>query len=462
MVLSLMSRLLQTAHSNELYIGPRKTRYHVWIFFRPDDFPVNETRDGEPRPRRKHARRSKPKLSASFVASSDEEETSTHRRRNGKSSAKILTKIRSKISSVKSKSLPVIRSSFRSNNSRGKTRSARKLEEQIDQDEERELLSNHATKSDIVTKKNRKSVYSLLSDDSSTTELPSPPPPPPPPFVATLDMESEQDRVPVETVPQVASKSSKTGLNAVKRKFVANPNSGRRLKVLERFVKIWERSDRATQHRESGGADDSNSSRRSSRTNCSRRKVRAELSSTDIYDRFRGSLQHTLARRDAIRARNESRKFSRPIVEEGFNREDVKRSNVLARLRCNNVPPSYRLLAEFEVHERAVLQTHPVPPPPPLPPPPNTWSRDSTRIREPKSPQREQRHCSICNRPVRQSPSSSREESLDETREDARASSSSPRRKAAPATFLRRRDYPRGDYAPWNRSTSISKPVQRR
>ncbi|XP_076759277.1 uncharacterized protein LOC143428332, partial [Xylocopa sonorina] len=392
MVLSLMARLLQTAHSNELYVGPRKTRYHVWVFFRPDEFPENG--DEEPRPRGKHARRSKRKLSASFATSSDEEETRTQRSRNRKSNSKMLTKIRSKIASVKSKSLPaVIRSSFRSNDSRGKTRSARKLEEQIDRDEERKLLSNRVAKSDIVTKKHRESVYSLLSDNSSTTELPSPPPPPPP-FVVTLDMETEQDRVPVETVP---SKSSKTELNAVQGNFIANQNSGRRAKVLERFVKIWDRSDRATQYRESGGADDPNDSRRSSK-----RKIRAELSSTDIYDRFRGSLQHTLARRDAIRAQNESRRFSRPIAEEGFNYGDVKRSNVLARLRCNNVPPCYRLLAEFDNHERAVSQTHPIPPPPPLPPPPNTYSRDSKRIRERKTLQREQRHCAVCNRPVQQ------------------------------------------------------------
>lgn len=475
--MSYVSRLLQTAYSNELYIGPQKTRYHVWIFFKPEDLPGNERRSERMRPQRKQ---SKLKLASTFSKSWDEEETSSQRRKNRKGSMKVLTKIRSKISSVKSKSLPAIRPTFFSNNSRGKKRSVQRLgeigeEEDEQPEEETRLLSEHKTRSEVLMKKDHLSVFSLLSDDSSTN-LP-PPPPPPPPFLLNLDVEDdEEDQLLSEIVPSKSSNITKVNVPSIQN-VITNQNSGRRIKVLEKFGQILERVDRGTQHRESGGADISSSNLR---YDCSRSEVRTRLSSTDIYNRFRGTLQHTLARREAIRARNGSTKLYSPRSRMKL---EIRRSNILARIRSKNVPPSYRLLADFELHTRPIFQPHsiqlsvpplasspplslpPPPPPPPLPPFPSPnpikWTRNSERICETKALPREQRQCSICNRPVEQSPSSSSRESLVEVRKDARTFSASARRKAR-ATFSRHREFLRGDYASWNRSTPVSKSVQRR
>lgn len=487
-ILSYVSRLLQTAYSNELYIGPQKTRYHVWIFFKPEDLPGNERRSERMRPQRK---RPKLKLASTFSKSWDEEETSSQRRKNRKDSMKVLTKIRSKISSVKSRSLPAIRPAFFSNNSRGKRRSAQRLgeideEEDEQPEEETRLLSEHKTRSEVVMKKDHLSVFSLLSDDSSTN-LP-PPPPPPPPFVLNLDAEDEEeDQLLSEIVPSKSSNITKVNVPS-KQNVITNQNSGRRIRVLEKFGQICERIDRGTQHRESGGADISSSN---FRYDCSRSEVRTRLSSTDVYNRFRGTLQHTLARREAIRVRNGSSKLSSPRSRMKL---EIRRSNILARIRSKNVPPSYRLLADFELQTRPIFQPHPIqlsvpplpsspplsllpsppplslpppppPPPPPLPPLPSPnpvkWTRNSERICETKALPREQRQCSICNRPVEQSPSSSSRESLVEVRKDARTFSASARRKSR-ATFSRHRESLRGDYASWNRSTPVSKSVQRR
>ena len=474
MVLSYMSRLLQTAHSNELYIGPQKTRYHVWIFFKPEDLPANERRSERMRPRRKRSRLSFPSALSKSSDDEDEEEERSSQRKNRKNNAKVLTKIRSRISSVKSKSLPAVRPGFLSGNSRSKKqRSARRLEE-IDEneegkpEEETRLLSEYATRSESVLKKDRLSVFSLLSNSSSVNL-----PPPPPPFVLTLENEEPLP----EVVPSRSSGTKTKFSQPLSESIVTSQNSGRRVKVLEKFGEIRERCDKSTQHRESGGADIPNGNL--SRSIRSRDDIRARLSSTDVYDRFRGTLQHTLARREAVRARKDAARVYNPGNQKKL---DIRRSNVLARIKCNNVPPSYRLLADFELHKQSVLQTHPMqrvpsisfflpPPAPPLPPPPPPpplpfsppnavkRSRNSARICGTKVLPREQRQCSICNRPVVQSPSCSRE-SLVEACKDARTFSSSARRKAR-ATFSRHREFLRGDYVPWNRSTLVSKSVQR-
>ncbi|CAK9813260.1 Photoreceptor outer segment membrane glycoprotein 2 [Anthophora quadrimaculata] len=469
-ILSLMSRLLQTAHSNEFYVGPEKSRYHVWIFFKSKDFHESVERGEQFQLREKHSKR---KLLSSVLRSSDEEELDVQLRKNRRNSAKVLTKLRTKISSIKSKSLPVVRPTFLSSNFRSKKRNVRRSRDKIHEDdeeekpeEETELLSHRVTKSETVVRKDRRSIVSLLSENSSTTNLPPPPPPPPPEFVVTLDVESEQERVPADIRPSLSSKIETNDSNTFSRNLFANQHSGRRIKVLERFGQIGKYSDQATQHRESGGADDSIDS---SRTSFSTKGIRTELiCSTDIYNRFRGTLQHTLARREAIRTRKESKKVYSPKIQKSL---DVRKSNVLARLRCNDVPPSYRLLADFHLQRRPVLQTYPImqppplpppppPPPPPLPPPPptfqsNVWSTNSTKNHRTKPVKRE-RQCSICNRPVQQSPTSSRGSLIDETREGTRTFCTSvERRKAA---FMAHRDCSREDYVSWNRSSKSIQP----
>lgn len=469
MVLSYVSRLLQTAHSNELYIGPQKTRYYVWIFFKPEDLPGNERRSERMRPRRKRSRSS---FSSALSKSSDddeeeeeEEERSSQRCKNRRNNRKVLTKTRSRILSVKSKSVPVVRPSFLPSASRcKKQRSTRRLEEieEARPGEEARLLSEYATRPESILKKDRSSIFSLLSHGTSVN-LPPQPPPPPPPFALTL----ENEQLLAGIAPSKSSGTTTKFSQPLSESIITSQNSGRRAKVLGKFGEIRERCDKSAQHRESGGADIPSGDSR---------LARARLSSTDVYDRFRGSLQHTLARRDAVRAR----KQSASVYNRGYSQKklDVGRSNVLARIKCNNVPPSYRLLADFQLRERSVLQTRPMqqqhvppipsfllppaPPPPPLPfspPNPVKRSRKSARICRTKASPREQRQCSICNRPVVQSPGSSRE-SLVEACKDARAFSSSARRKAR-ATFSRHSEFLRGDYVPWNRSALVSKSVQR-
>lgn len=499
-----------------MYIGPQKTRYYVWIFFKPEDFPENGVRSKL----RLQRKRSRSKISTTFSKSSDEEEISMQRSKSRKSSMKVLTKIRSKISSVKSKSVPVIKSTLSSRNFRSKKKIAHQLEdidkdEEEKPDEERKLLSK-TTRSEIVMLKNHLSIFSLLSDDSSTFNLP--PPPPPPPFIPILDVENESKQIvnimgnvseqiakvvedESEQIVEIVGKKSekkilgneseqiakivgnKGGRQIVKvvssksleigkvdyplqESTVRMPNSGRRVKVLERFGKIWECIDKSTQHRESGGAD---ILKKNSKINCSKKSSRVKLSTTDVYDRFRGTLQHTLARRETIQAQKELKKVYNPKVE---NNPEIKRSHVLARIRYN-IPPSYRLLADFEAHKRPFLQTYPKsssvsplprsfsPPPPPLPsplsppppspapPPPPSPTHPApappppppppplpalppppspSNLRLKPIPQR-QRQCSICNRPVQQSGTSSCE-SLIEAYENTRRFSSSIRRKA--------------------------------
>lgn len=511
-----------------MYIGPQKTRYYVWVFFKPEDFPEN----GIKSKLRLQRKRSRSKISTTFSKSSDEEEISIQRSKSRKSSTKVLTKIRSKISSVKSKSVPVIKSTLSSKNFRSKKKIAHHQLEDMDKDEEekpdeeRKLLSK-TTRSEIVMLKNHLSIFSLLSDDSSTLNLPPPPPPPPlSPFIPILDVENESKQTVniVENVSEqfakivedeseriieivaneseqiakvvkseneqiakvvrdkseqivkvvenkseeiakvVSSKSLELGKldYPLQESMVRIPNSGRRVKVLERFGKIWERMDKSTQHRESGGAD---ILKRNSKINYLKKNSRVKLNTTDVYDRFRGTLQHTLARRETIQAQKELKKAYSPKVEKN---PDIKRSHVLAKIR-HNIPPSYRLLADFEAHKRPFLQTYPKsssvsplsrsfsPPPPPLPsplsPPPPSPSPPSpppapplpppppppplpalppppspSNLRLKPIPQR-QRQCSICNRPVQQSATSS-SESLIEAYENTRRFSSSIRRKA--------------------------------
>ncbi|XP_026674372.1 uncharacterized protein LOC113465078 [Ceratina calcarata] len=392
MVLSVMARFLQTAHSNELYLGPQKTRYHAWIFFKPDDL-SGHTRTVYPR-----RRRSRRMLPVSSRKGSDQENASTRRCKNRRSDTKVTTKIRSKISNVKSKSLPAVKSVFSSKDSRGK-RVARRSEEEIDAEEEEKLLPNRVAKSEVVVTRDHRSVFSLTSNDAS---IGLPPPPPPPPFSIVLDVEDErdEDQTPVEKTALSRSSRTETIVDrAFNRNILANLNSGRRIKVLERFGAIWERSDRNPRHRESGGADNSDGSRCGSRSVVTKRS-RTKASSTDIYDRFRGTLQHTLARREAVRVRREFKNIHGPAVERNSN---VRRSNVVARLKCNDVPPSYRLLANIDrVRKRNSQVPQRVPlPPPPLPPVPNPWTRET------KVSPRERRRCSVCNRPVQPSPSSS-------------------------------------------------------
>lgn len=393
-----MSRLLQTAHSNEFYIGPQKSSYYVWIFYKPED--LFETKGNSiSRKRSEHLRerRSNQRLPSSSSSSesleTEESEIPIKRHRNRANSMKLLRQIRSKISSVKSKSVPLIKRSvlFSKKRRKERYRSEEEEDEETNQEEDR-LFAKNLTKSEVIVKQNSRHTVSP-SANSISTDLPPPPPPPP---LVNFNLEVENDRIASVRL----SKPSRTGTNInspLSKSIIKNQNSGRRVKVLEKFGKIWEHSHQRAQHRESGGADDSNDSRRSSRSNCSR--VYPKLSSTDVYNRFRGTLQHTLARREAVLNRRQY-----------LPNLDTRKSNLLAKLRCNNVPPCYRLLANVEVQKR-VLQTYPTPPPPPPIPSDTCVKPDLAMTRRTKTLER--RQCSICNRPVQQTSDSSSESPID-------------------------------------------------
>ncbi|XP_012150058.2 uncharacterized protein LOC105663737 isoform X1 [Megachile rotundata] len=434
MVLSFMSRLLQTAHCNDYYIGPRKSRYRVWIFSRPKDLP--ETKDTLI-PRKRKVRSSEGLASFSSDTSETEDtEVPTERRRNRANSMKLLGKIRSKILAARSKSFPLIQRSalFSKKRRKEKHRSKDQLKKDDENEEDERLLPKNLPKSEAILKEASQSTISLPAN-SSSTDLP--PPPPPPPFVA-LDLEEKEEADPVAPF-----KSFRANLDTSMKSIVKNQNSGRRVKVLEKFDKIWERGNLEGTRRESGGADDSDS-RRSSRSNCS--KIRPRMSSADIYDRFRGSLQHTLARREAIQSQ-------RRYIRDNNNRSnlDIKRSNLLTRLRCNAVPPCYRLLANVEVQRRPTSQTCSTPPPSPPPSPsssdpsakPNLSATRGTKTLK-------RRQCSICNRPVQQISDSSNESLADhDTRIFSKGMLCGVRKEAE-------EEHSREHYVARNRSTSFS------
>ncbi|XP_054011035.1 uncharacterized protein LOC128893817 [Hylaeus anthracinus] len=447
-ILSLLARLLQTAHANELFISPRKTRYHVWIFYKPEEiFNVSLTQPKASkqsrRRKRRSTRKSRPPSSSSTLETFHEkrETISSKRHKMIKStSAKVLNKIRSKIHSAKSKSYPLVRSSLWTTK-RSTKRRAYQSEDEDEKDEEDEeseqtatkrLLSSQWMRSAIVLKPDGES-NPFLQDNTLIIDLP--PPPPLPPFVANLEVEDEKNRPPRDVSPRRSRAKINADTNS-KQKTIHNQNSGRRIKVLEKFDKIWESHDRATQHRESGGADDSSSEHSSNRS-------RRLLSTTDVYDRFRGTLQHTLARRETVQARRASKRIHSPRVWPNL---DTRRNNLLARLGSKNVPPSYRLLANVEDQRRSVLQTQPIPLPPPLPPP---STRNTLAF-----PHRD-RQCSICHRPVQQSLSLSR-------CEDTRAFSTPCPRRMPLNVFTEGRKGSAEDYEAWNRSTFAFESVQRR
>ncbi|XP_043255066.1 uncharacterized protein LOC122398871 [Colletes gigas] len=352
-VLSLLSRLLQTAHSNALYIGPRNAHYHVWIFFKPDGIVTNEppTRPKESERllrlrKRRSTKNSRPSSSLSTSETTDEEaeeeeetDASIKRRRTSKSLDR--------------------GSRLRTNKFPGSKQNTYRLEDEYEAEQ-------NATRSTTIVLKPDGDSNPLLSDNSSIEDLP--PPPPPPPFLATLDVEDEGLR-----------RKATAGNDDFNERIIANRNSGRRIKVFEKFGKIWEHRDhRVTQHRECGGADDDSSNERAS--NRSRRR---SINATDVYDRFRGTLQHTLARRETVQARKTTNRIHNMRIFS--NMAAVKRNNVLTRLGCRNVPPSYRLLANVE-DQRSYREDRPSWPPPP---PPN-----------PSASFRRQRQCSICRGPV--------------------------------------------------------------
>ncbi|KZC06368.1 Peripherin-2 [Dufourea novaeangliae] len=420
-VLAFLARLLQTAHGNELYIGPRKTLYHVWILFGPE----NATADPIPKRKRNEEvgprKRSKATIrrrlpSSSFSSSSSTVESSdgleeigvARKRDKGKrNTGNMLNKIRSKLSSVKSKSLPYVLKSSTSKRLRVRQRDVTRSEDKavgfVDRvdtvDEEtnayRKLLSHHITKSEVVQRDQYRDTEQTSSPEDSSMILDLPAPPSPPLFLVKFAVEKEDTGVPVTKV----TNTDKTFVERI----IGNLNSGRRRKVLEKFGTIEKKSNE-TRHRECGGADNSGSSSDHASGSIRYKKpIPTRSNADDVYDRFRGSLQHTLARREAAaQARRGSKRIYAKVPD------TTRRNSLLARLGCKNVPPSYRLLANVEDQKRPTSTVHTLPPaPPPLPPPP---------IPSNPAPVCRQQQCSICHRPVQQSPASSRGSPVEDVR----------------------------------------------
>ncbi|XP_078035186.1 uncharacterized protein LOC144469129 [Augochlora pura] len=458
--LSFLSRLLQTAHSNDLYIGFRKPRYRAWILFGPketsSEAALLERNSRNLQLKKRSGRKPPPSPATSFSSSSsssshstlsslEEEKMAASRvaRKAKSSDAKMLDEIRSRISSVKSKSLPLLVESNTSiaNELRVSKRDVRLSKNAVlevidegvgrsrDEKERRgdggsKLLSEHATWTEMVLRPHYDSLEVSPGGRSINEYLP--PLPPPPPFVPRFEAEQEQEQ-----------EQAVVGTLREQRSF--GKNSGRRAKVLERFGKIEGRNDRVARHRESGGADFVESDS----TVGSDRSKRTKPSPGDVYDRFRGSLQHTLARREAARSKRSSRGRARTTGAAASL--EARRSSLLARLGCRNVPPSYRLLANLEDKKRPATITYPAPTSITAPPfPQNPWSANRGGT--------EQRRCSVCHRSVRQSPTSSRGSFAE--RDDVAA---------APVNDLLENG-PRSREArvSWNRASSASKPVLRR
>lgn len=242
-------------------------------------------------------------------------------------------------------------------------------------EKEKKRVSGLATRSEVVVREDYDSPGLSATDSLIADDLPAPPPPPP--LAATFAKDARSS----------VTKGILTEEEFVRR-ITADQNSGRRIKVLERFGRIEGWQDRGTQHREGGGAD---CSERTSSSSRSKGLARAKFNPSDVYDRFKGTLQHTLARREAVQARKGPRRI---YVKKDPTNFDARRSSLLERLGCKNVPPSYRLLANLEDRRRPASRTNATSTPPPMPSP---WSRSMVRGQKP---------CSICHRPVRQTPDS--------------------------------------------------------
>ncbi|KAG7204061.1 hypothetical protein KM043_001915 [Ampulex compressa] len=305
--LATFARLLQTAHSDELYIGPKKSRYRAWIFRASKgsagDEPLLDRRrkrfDGG-------ARRANPRGGRSARAYSDR---GTSKPSEGERGKRFLTKIRSTLLPAKSRSAPIFPSALLARLGRLQRRRtvARRAPSNAGREDRVVYRAGEMEEAEEETgfTDDERTLGNASDEDSSSVEsLPSPPPLP----------SASETRGGADGLREVPLGRSATSVRAT----VSAASIHRAESPSTTFADNRAAAVRSEEEARSAKEDASRIVRRRllerfERIDGPRRKDeedpgklvrdRSTYEPEDFYDRFRGSLQHTLARREAIGGR---------------------------------------------------------------------------------------------------------------------------------------------------------------
>ncbi|KAI4491420.1 hypothetical protein M0804_002812 [Polistes exclamans] len=366
-LLGILSRLVQTAHSNEFYIGPEKLHYRAWIFsrisspcskhhtnlFQESDEDTIETRSLV-----------QETLESPPIVSSEKRNSSKRKRQQ---EHKFVLTPRGSVQLLQIDRLRKIRSSpILSTNE--PVKSTYKHDQGISQDDN-EISSGK--KSDTSMRANLKSRENKNVSNAMIAPVPPPFPPQSEEYEEKRNFVRKKNGFPnTKLLPSTFFRF--TDNDKVEKEFISKPSKQDRQKLLDKFEQILKIEDK--NRRESGGADVpraweqlvqrsivspekvDQSSRESEKSH-----VLSRFQATDAYDRFRGTLQDTLSRRENphVQNRTVSRAPARPrmlcacCAKRGSSRcklqqtanvdpEDfpiVQRTNLLPDIPCPPTPP---------------------------------------------------------------------------------------------------------------------------
>ncbi|XP_015181694.1 PREDICTED: uncharacterized protein LOC107069161, partial [Polistes dominula] len=350
-LLGILSRLVQTAHSNEFYIGPEKLYYRAWIFsntlspcskhytnlFQESDEDTIETRsllqetlESSP---------PSPPPPPPIIVSSDKRNSNKRKRQQ---EHKFVLTPRGSVQLLQIDRLRKIRSSpILSTNE--------PIKNTYKQDDNDSLLE----KSDTSIRANLK----FRENKNLSNAVIAPVPPPFPPQSEEYEEKRNFDNT----------------RNKIEREFISKPSKQDRQKLLNKFEQIFKIEER--NRRESGGADvprpweqlvqrsiDSPDKVNHSSRESEKSHVLSRFQATDAYDRFRGTLQDTLSRRENPHLQNRTtiRRSARPgrmcpccskRNHQHFNGNNVdpedyrivQRTNLLPDIPCPPTPPAIPL-----------------------------------------------------------------------------------------------------------------------
>ncbi|KAF7407505.1 hypothetical protein HZH66_002042 [Vespula vulgaris] len=421
-ILSALSRLVQTAYSNEFYIGPEKMYYRAWIFSsissphskchenlsQESDEETLETRSLVKETLESPNFRSEHKVNHSGEWKRQQEHEFVFTPRGSVQLVQIdrLRKVKSSPTLSKNGTSDI-------NQKKSKIKTYRYLPVSTDEHDQERLLDDNK----IFIEKNERSMKAnLKSREKLTTKTPNvmlaPIPPPFPPqseeyeekrnFREKFNKNEEFSSTILRPTVLRFSTTDNTK-NKIDKELTSKPSKLDRKKLLEKFERILNTEEKT--RRECGGADFPRpweqlvkrsiestekkdhedhriiqSPRVSEKSN-----VLSRFNPTDAYDRFRGTLQDTLSRRENPNSQfNNVKRFTRPGICACCVKHFriVQRRNLLPDIPCPPTPPPPISLA---------------PPAPPTSPPLHSHTSPCyprpTLIRQQQREQRRQRQC---------------------------------------------------------------------
>ncbi|KAI4488785.1 hypothetical protein M0802_011295 [Mischocyttarus mexicanus] len=404
-LLGILSRLVQTAHSNEFYIGPEKLYYRAWIFNSISStcfkYHTNLLQESDDEDDTLETRSFVREMSESPTISSEKRNSSKRKRQQQRQEEhKFVLTPRGSVQLLQIDRLRKIQSSpILSTNEpidvnaikfdrlkmyRHQSFIANRRNEEISRDGDKIDNEIFTEKSDTSIRANLKS--RKKKDLSNVIIAPVPPPFPP------QSKEYEEKRNFLEKKDFSNTKLRSTFFrfsnndnteNKIEKEFISKPSKQDRQKLIDKFEQVLKIEER--NRRESGGADvprpweqlvqrsidspekfhyEDQSSRGSEKSH-----VLSRFHPTDAYDRFRGTLQDTLSRRENSHFQNRIvRRPTRPRMcaccakrNRNFNRS----SRFKLQRTCNDYS-----VEDFRIVQRTnLLPDIPCPPPPPPPPP---------------------------------------------------------------------------------------------